>query len=96
MTKVCNEWGISCLNISKCPLLEIRDTLNSLKPRIIIASIEAINDPSVQMQFAGLKLCYVAVDEAQVSIFVFPSKLKKISMWMCIFPPFPRHFWPNI
>ena len=74
MTRVCNELEISCLNVSRCPVFEIRDTLNSQKPRIIIASIEAINDPSVQMQFAGLKLCYVAVDEAQVSIFVVLSK----------------------
>ena len=69
MTKVCSEWNISCMNISKCPTEDIGFMLSSTKPRIIIASIEKVNDYSVQKQLVDLKLCYIAVDEAQVTIF---------------------------
>ena len=66
-SEVCSEWGISYLNISKCAVSDIGGLLSSTNPRIIIASVEKINDIGVQKQLAGLKLCYIAVDEAQVS-----------------------------
>ena len=70
MTKICSEWNISCVNISKCPTEDIGFMLSSTKPRIIIASIEKVNDYNVQKQLFDLKLCYIAVDEAQVSNFL--------------------------
>ena len=66
MSKVCEEWGIACLNISVCDVSKIRERIKSECPRIILSSVEKISDPEVQKQLMEFKLSYIAVDEAQV------------------------------
>ena len=66
MSIVCDEWGISYLNISLCDVDAIGDRLKTEKPRIILASVEKISDHAVQKQLSVVKFDYIAVDEAQV------------------------------
>ena len=71
MGHICEQWGISYLNISLIDVVEIADRIKSVKPHILIASVEKISDSSVQKQLGGLDLKYIAVDEAQASLLVF-------------------------
>ena len=41
------------------------------KPKVILCSIENINDPDIQRNIQDLEVEYVAVDEAQVKFTVF-------------------------
>ena len=72
MSEVCFNWGINCVNLSLVNVEAIGELIKaSEKPLIIIASVEKVNDPLVQKQLGGLVLQYIAVDEAQVSLFKF-------------------------
>ena len=66
MCKICEDWGITYINVSVVDVNTIRDRLINENPRIIVASVEKISDPCVQCQLRDLKLNYIAVDEAQV------------------------------
>ena len=66
MIRICGEWGIECLNLSAVPQDEIGEQITTLKPKILISSIEKISDPGVQKQLLNIKCSYIAIDEAQV------------------------------
>ena len=68
MGHICEQWGISYLNISVIDVVEIAAQIKSVNPRILIASVEKISDSSVRKQLGGLDLKYIAVDEAQASL----------------------------
>ena len=61
-------------------LADIRDSesiagiIQQKKPKVILSSIEDVNNPQIQKQLQELKVAYVAVDEAQV-------RFKKLINW---------------
>ena len=68
MCKVCEDWGINYLNLSSINEAAIGEKVLSMKPQILISSIEKISNLSIQKQLSNLKLEYISVDEAQVNI----------------------------
>ena len=68
MCMVCEDWGITYLNLSSIDGSTIGDQIAEYAPQILIASIENISDPIIQKQLFNLKLEYISVDEAQVTI----------------------------
>ena len=75
MCQICEKWGISCLNLSLVNVEAVGDRIKSLgKPLIIIGSIEKVSDLMVQRQLGGVKLQYIAVDEAQVILLLLLTR----------------------
>ena len=69
MASVCKAWDIPYLNISDVhSTSEIQTKVADLDPKIILASIEDISNPSVQSELQGLAIRYIALDEAQVHL----------------------------
>ena len=68
MSIVCEKWGIDYLNISTIEVPKIGAKLDELKPRIILSSVERISNLEVQKQLGNIRLAYIALDEAQVSL----------------------------
>ena len=73
MCQVCENWGINYLNLSSIDEAEIGEKVLTMKPKILITSIEKISNLNVQKQLSNLKLEYISVDEAQVNIIVQPQ-----------------------
>ena len=69
MASDCDSWDIPYLNLSdiRHPA-EIQAKLADLDPKIILASIEDISNPSVQSELQSLTIRYIALDEAQVQV----------------------------
>ena len=69
MASVCEAWDIPYLNLSAIHSpSEIQTKLAEVDPKIILASIEDISNPSVQSELQGLAIRYIALDEAQVHL----------------------------
>ena len=67
MASVCEAWDIPYLNLSNIHNpSDIQTKVVDLDPKIILASIEDISNPSVQSELQGLTIRYIALDEAQV------------------------------
>ena len=67
MAGICEKWKIPFINLSDITHPEeIPQKIESLKPKIILCSIENIVDEAVQKSLQKLKVSYVAVDECQV------------------------------
>ena len=65
----CESYGIPYLNLSEVnSSAEIGAKLEEIDPKVVICSIEAISDPSVQAQLQSLAVSYIALDECQVAI----------------------------
>ena len=47
-----------------------------LNPKVILCSIEDINDPQIQKQLQELTVAYVAIDEAQVRYLITSLAIK--------------------
>jgi hypothetical protein len=65
---VCDDWNIKYLNLSGIDESSIGEKVATERPHILIASIEKISDPLVQKQLFSVKLDYISVDEAQVTL----------------------------
>ena len=67
MAGVCERWKIPYINLA-----DIRDPdeiplkVATVKPKIILCSIENVCDEAVQRRLQKLDVAYVAVDECQV------------------------------
>ena len=48
---------------------EIKNFITHENPKVILGSIEDINNPSIQKSLMKLNIAYVAVDEAQVLVY---------------------------
>ena len=68
MASICQAWDIPYLNLADIHHpTEIQSKLSDLEPKIILTSIEDISNPAIQSELQTLDICYIAVDEAQVS-----------------------------
>ena len=66
MSKVCSDWKIPCLNISDIRPDELPLKLEEIKPKIILCSIEDLNNEDIQDKLQLLNIAYVSIDECQV------------------------------
>ena len=67
MSKVCSDWKIPCLNVSDIRPDELPLKLEEIKPKIILCSIEDLNNEDIQDKLQLLNIAYVSIDECQVS-----------------------------
>ena len=71
MINVCKEWHIPYLNLSDIPNPEnIAAELSSVKPKILLCSIEDISKAEVQNSLQMVDIQYIAIDECQVSGYI--------------------------
>ena len=68
MANICSSWNIPYLNLSETQPLQIQEKIDSEDPKILLASIEDISNPTIQAQLQNTDVAYVALDEAQVCL----------------------------
>ena len=67
MASLCEEWDIPYLDVSTVKTGERIDILlDELQHKVILCSIEAISNSSIQDQLQSLNVAYIAIDECQV------------------------------
>ena len=68
MANICESWSIPHLNLSDIiSPTEITAKLQEIDPKVILCSIEAISDHTIQSELQSLNVSYIAIDECQVA-----------------------------
>ena len=66
MQQQMKAWGVKYLHLASVDSDSLTDTLRRTKPRILLSSIERLQETAVLNALLTVRLVYVAVDETQV------------------------------
>ena len=66
MQQQMTAWGVKFLHLASVDPDSLADNIRRIKPRILLSSIERLQDTAVLNALLTVRLVYVAVDETQV------------------------------